>query len=213
MEVQMKCGRILRVCTLAGFGVAAMAFGSLAAMAEDSAAELAAIRAAAEKYLDINVALADGYIDPENMCVTAEMMGLPAEAGAMGMHFVRPDILKITSPHPRVNGDGTHTDFTQPAVLIYEPQEDGSMELVAVENLVFQKAWHDAGNAEPPVFQGRKWDLMADDPATPIDEAHGFEPHYDQHVWVFRDNPEGALQPFNPAVTCAHHKGGGHQQH
>jgi hypothetical protein len=29
-------------------------------------------------------------------------------------------------------------------------------------------------------------------------------PHYDQHVW-FVDNPAGRLNPFNPAVTCAHH--------
>ena len=47
---------------------------------------------------------------------------------------------------------------------------------------------------------------MADDPATEPDEAHGFAPQYDQHVWAFRDNPRGALEPFNPAATCTHHQ-------
>ena len=40
------------------------------------------------------------------------------------------------------------------------------------------------------------------------DEAHNFMPHYDRHVWVHRDNPNGVFAPFNPAVTCAHHEGG-----
>ena len=45
---------------------------------------------------------------------------------------------------------------------------------------------------------------MADDPNTPTDEAHGFAPHYDQHVWIFRDNPMGPLEPYNTNATCAH---------
>jgi len=41
--------------------------------------------------------------------------------------------LGITAPpNPRVDGSGTHTDFLRPAILIYEPQSDGSLELVAV---------------------------------------------------------------------------------
>ena len=30
-----------------------------------------------------------------------------------------------------------------------------------------------------------------------------FEPHYDRHVWLYRENPNGVFTPFNPAVTCA----------
>lgn len=167
--------------------------------------DLDAIRAAAEKYADVSVALADGFLlAPPGDCVTAEHEGLPAEWGAMGMHYIHPARLKITATEPRVDGESTHTDFLNPAILIYEPQADGALELVAVENLVFQAAWKVAGNDAPPVLNGRSWDSMADDPATPGDEAHGFEPHFDQHVWVFRENPSGDLMPFNPAVTCAH---------
>ncbi len=166
---------------------------------------LAEIRAAAERFQDVEVALAEGYIpDPTGMCVTAEMEGYPAEAGAMGIHYFRPDLLEVTATEPRVNGTGTHTDFLNPSVLIYEPQADGALELVAVENLVFEAAWREAGNDGPPVFMGRNWDHMVDDPATEVDEAHGFEAHFDQHVWVFRDNPNGPLEPFNPNVSCEH---------
>ena len=164
------------------------------------------IRAATKKYMDVKVALAEGYIaDPMNICEMAVMQGRPAEEGGMGIHYFRPDLLGITATEPRVNGTGTHTDFLQPAVLIYEPQEDGSMELVAVENLVFTKAWHAKGNTEPPSFQGVVFDHMVDDPDTELDEAHMFEEHYDRHIWVYRDNPNGAFTPFNPNVSCEYH--------
>lgn len=171
---------------------------------------LAEVRAATERFRDVNVALAEGYLrDPLDLCDTAEMLGQPASLGAMGIHFFRPDLLGITEPpNPRVNGTGIHTDFRQPSILIYEPQPDGSLELVAVENLVFAAAWRAAGHVAPPTFHGVPYDTMADDPATPADEAHMFEPHHDRHVWIYRDNPSGVFAPFNPAVTCEHHRGG-----
>jgi hypothetical protein len=173
--------------------------------------DLDAIRAAAERFRDVEVALAAGYVpDPTGMCVTAEMEGLPAEAGAMGIHYFRPDLLGITAVEPRVDGNGTHLDFLEPAILLYEPQADGSLELVGVENLVFEAAWHAAGNDGPPTFHGIAWEHMADDPATEADEAHGFTNHYDRHVWLFRENPTGVFSPFNPNVTCAH---AGHATH
>ena len=165
------------------------------------------VRTATERFQNVEVALAEGYVrDPMNICDTADMMGRPASLGAMGIHFFRPDLLGISAPpNPRVNGDGTHTDFRKPAILIYEPQADGSLELVAVENLVFQKSWHAAGNDRPPSFHGVEYDRMQDDPSTKIDEAHMFEPHYDRHVWLYRDNPNGMFAQFNPKVSCQAH--------
>jgi len=177
---------------------------------------LAEVRLATDRFRDVNVALSEGYIrDPFNMCETAEMMGRPASDGAMGIHYFRPDLLGITAPpSPRVNGVGTHTDFLKPSILIYEPQADGSMELVAVENLVFAAAWKAAGYAEPPSFHGVPFDAMIDDPSTPTDEAHMFEPHFDRHVWIYRGNPNGVFTPLNPAVSCANHRGThGHGAH
>jgi hypothetical protein len=173
-----------------------------------SAAEidLDELRSAVAKYKDVSAALADGYITPDNHCVSAAGEGLPAELGAMGIHYLHPALLEITGTDPRVDGAGTHTDWRKPSVLIYEPQADGSLELVAVENLVFEAAWIASASSEELVFNGRAWDHMAADPATAGDEAHGFAPHFDQHVWLFRDNPMGELMPFNPSVTCEHHK-------
>ena len=102
---------------------------------------------------------------------------------------------------------GTHTDFLEPAVVIYEPQSDGSLELVAVENLVFREAWEAAGHTSPPSFNAVQYNLMEDLLDTEVDEAHMFEPHHDLHVWLYRDNPNGMFEPFNPAVTCEHHEG------
>ena len=47
---------------------------------------------------------------------------------------------------------------------------------------------------------------MVDNPATKLDEAHGFMPHYDRHVWVIRDNPNGVFAQYNPKVTCKYAK-------
>jgi hypothetical protein len=167
------------------------------------------VRKLTERFTDVNVALAEGYIrDPFDLCDTADMMGKPAALGAMGVHYFRPDLLGITAPpSPRVDGDGVHTDFRKPSILIYEPQADGSLKLVAVENLVFIKAWRQLGKTAPPTFHGVAYDTMIDNPETAVDEAHQFQPHFDRHVWIYRDNPSGVFSPFNPAVSCKHHKG------
>lgn len=189
---------------LAALAAAAGAL-SVSSVGADEASEIAAVRAAVEKYQDVNVALAEGYVpDPNGHCVSAAAEGLPAEWGSMGIHYLNPGLLQITATEPRVAGNGTHTDFLKPAILLYEPQADGSLVLVGVENLVFKDAWEAAGNGAPPAFAGRSWDTMADDPNTPGDEAHGFAPHFDQHVWLFREHPTSALMPFNPNVTCEH---------
>jgi hypothetical protein len=78
---------------------------------------LAEVRAATERFRDVKVALAEGYMrDPFDLCDTAEMMGRPAALGAMGVHYFRPDLLGITAPPaPRVDGVGIHTDFADRA--------------------------------------------------------------------------------------------------
>ena len=71
---------------------------------------LAEVRDATERFRDVNVALAEGYIrDPFNLCDTAAMMGRPASLGAMGIHYFRPDLLGITAPpSPRVTAWHAH---------------------------------------------------------------------------------------------------------
>src|SRR5262245_18947781 len=88
-----------------------------------------------------------------------------------------------------------------------EPSKPCTLQLVAVENLVFAAAWKAAGYKEPPTFHGVPYDFMVDDSTTTGDEAHGFEPHFDRHVWIYRENPNGIFASLNPAVSCAHHAG------
>jgi hypothetical protein len=191
------------------FGLAAAAASAflLAQPSSSSAAKepsLEEVRKLTERFRDVKVAIAEGYVAPPgDMCEMASMMGYPAKLGGMGVHYFRPDLLGIKGPpNPRVDGDGTHTDFRKPSILIYEPRADGTLELVAVENLVFKKAWHASGNKGRPTFHGVEYDYMFDDPKTKVDEAHMFEPHYDRHVWVHRRNSNGVFAQFNPSVTC-----------
>lgn len=171
---------------------------------------LGQVKTLAEKYRDVNVAKAEGYTT-DHKCTTAEMLGFSSQQGAMGLHYVRRDLLglppKPTSPVAgRVHGTGTYTDFRKPSMLVYEPQADGSLQLVAVENLVFASAWQAAGKNEPPTFHGHPYVLLADRPETKVDEAHGWEPHYELHAWVFRHNPNGIYAEFSPLVTCKYNK-------
>jgi hypothetical protein len=201
---RVRCFSVLPL--LAVFALPLHAQAPAATAPPTSEPTLDQVRELTTRYRDVKVALADGYIaDPSGMCVSAAMEGFPADEGAMGVHYLRPDLLGITGPpNPRVNGTGTHTDFRQPAILIYEPQADGSSKLVAVENLVFLKSWEAAGHTSPPTFQGQTFNRMVDDPATKLDEAHNFEPHYDLHVWLYRENPKGMFAQFNPKASCEH---------
>ena len=175
--------------------------------------DLAAVRAASERFKDVKVALAEGYIPaPGSMCETSSMMGRAGPDMAMGIHYFRPDMLGISGPpNPRVDGTGTHTDFLQ--------ARDPDLRAAG-------RRFAAAGRGREPGVQeglarGRaqgsrraSWacpmTTMADDPATAADEAHNFEPHYDRHVWVHRENPIGVFAQFNPQVSCEHGQGQSH---
>lgn len=165
----------------------------------------ATLQALATQYADPAAALADGFMrDPTGMCVTADMVGLPATDGAMGVHYLHPERLGLIPESAPIDGTEGTVVWTQPEVLVYEPQADGTERLVAIEYLVFQDAWHAAGNTEAPDFFGEAFVSMIDDPATEPDEAHGLASHYELHVWVPRDNPNGMFAEFNPSVSCGH---------
>ncbi len=97
-------------------------------------------------------------------------------------------------------------DPASPELLLYEPQSDGSRRLVAVEYfapvIVNGAPWFGPGpppngqyNAAPVLF-GRAFDgpLPGYNPSMPW--------HYDQHVWIWRNNPSRMFTPFNPNVSC-----------
>ena len=81
-----------------------------------------------------------------------------------------------------------------PEALVYEPRGD-SLKLVAVEYVVDRKAWHDAGNSKAPKLFGRQFGLITTNP-------FGLKPFYALHAWIWKKNPTGWLQPWNPSVSC-----------
>ncbi len=101
----------------------------------------------------------------------------------MGIHFLNPALI---TPTP---------DPMHPQILLYEPV-DGTMKLVGAEWFVPVST----GAKKPPELFGHKfWGPMEGHfPLMPDTLVH-----YDLHVWLFKDNPEGLFAPTNPAVKCS----------
>lgn len=148
---------------------------------------LATARAATAPYHDASLALSAGYRATTD-CASSS-------TGAMGMHYSNPSLLGVIPRSSPLNGTDAVIDPARPEVLLYEPQSDGSVRLVAIEYVVFRSAW-DAVNSAPPTLAG-----------IPFDErfgsnAHGISDHYELHVWLWRNNPLGMFSPYNPKVRC-----------
>ena len=172
----------------------------LTACGESVEQALEQARVATAKYRDVEVALADGYRrDPIDACETPSHMGIVEDLGVMGIHYLRPDLLGVGEGETRLDVTGTHTDFLRPALLLYEPQADGSLALVAVANHVSVAAWERAGRRDVPSFAGVRFELH------PADPGMMTEARYELHAWLHRPNPRGMFAPYNPDVTCAHH--------
>jgi hypothetical protein len=137
---------------------------------------VAEMRKATEKYHDITVARADGYVDDGFGCVSD-----PVEGG-MGWHLIRDDL----HADPAI-------DPLKPELLIYEPDKNGKMKFVAVEYEVYQDDWTNAGNSEPPSLLGKEFEALVFD---------GIPPVYGLHVWLWEENPSGLLNDWNPKVRC-----------
>jgi hypothetical protein len=151
----------------------------------------------------VDAALADGYTrDPLDVCETAYYLGELQDLGAIGVHYLRRDLLGVDEMDEmatRLDVSGIHDDFLRPALLVYEPQADSTLLLVAIANMVNASAWEQAGHQEPPSFGEVPFAYA------PGDQTTGYPAHYHLHAWLYRDNPSGMFAPYNPAVTCANH--------
>src|SRR5512139_2573145 len=85
--------------------------------------ELKDVRVATARYNDVNNATADGYID------------INVVIPNMGRHFLRPEVQPAPGEVP-VDGN---VDLKRPELLVYSPQPDGGLKLVAVEYAVPRK--------------------------------------------------------------------------
>ncbi|HET7130144.1 MAG TPA: hypothetical protein VFJ93_13810 [Gaiellaceae bacterium] len=159
-----------------------------AAVARADGNGLSGARAATAQFHRLDAAKAAGY--------TAEVVDLNGVAciddidghtGGMGIHFLNPDLL-----------DG-NVDESTPELVIYESTKNGQMRLVAVEYLVLRFAWEAAHPGAPaPTLFGQPMELVS------AGNRYGLPDFYEMHAWIWKDNPLGMHNDWNPTVTCAY---------
>jgi hypothetical protein len=171
--------RLVRAA-LAALAVAALLGTVSAAAANPGGASLADVRAATARFHDIDVATDAGY-GVFYMCTDNETPGV----GAMGQHYVRGDLV----------GDPA-IDPLRPEALMYAPKPGGGWRLVGLEYVVLQADWHAAFGAATPTVLGLPLKAVG------APNRYGLPPFYQRHVWLWRHNPAGSFEDWNPNVSC-----------
>ncbi|MGH8910936.1 MAG: S-layer homology domain-containing protein [Acidimicrobiia bacterium] len=137
-------------------------------------AELAAANLGTAAYQDVAAAEPDGYAS--TLGPGEGSLGCfedPAQGG-MGVHYLRADLLDAT------------LDASQPEALVYELDASGVVTgLVAHEYIVPVAAWT---GTEPPMLFGQHL------------HQHSVLPLYVLHAWIWKANPSGMFEDYNPAV-------------
>jgi hypothetical protein len=146
---------------------------ALAALPDaEAAAQLSEVRALTAPYQDLAVAQTAGYA----MLVPGCRDNQPT--GGMGWHYANPELI-----------DG-NLDPRRPEALVYEPQADGTQQLVGVEWVV---PYVEHGReADPPMLFGEQFLHNDNDQLWML------------HVWLWRSNPSGMFATWHPNVSCAH---------
>ncbi len=132
---------------------------------------LAAARAGTARYHQVSVAEADHYES------THECVAVPG-LGGMGIHYLNMGLLLDPTLDP-----------ARPEVLLYEPQKNGRLKLVAVEYMIPKPMWDAMNPGVRPSMLGKEFE---DGPMNT----------YALHAWVWENNPSGVLSAFNPRVSC-----------
>jgi hypothetical protein len=135
------------------------------------------VRDATARFHDVAVAEHEGYF-LQFGCVSG------SDYGAMGMHFVNGLLVE----------DG-ELDATRPEIVIYEPQPDGSLQLIGADYLVLADAWN-AKNASPPELMGQLFHLFE------APNRFGLPAFYTLHVWAWKHSPTGTFVNWHANVSC-----------
>jgi hypothetical protein len=173
----------------ASFALAILALAATAALAGAAESkELRTARQATARFHSLAVAQAAGY------GLLTDAAGIACidkpGTGGMGVHYVAGALV----------GDGG-IDAARPEALVYEPGRNGRPRLVAVEYVVFKADW-DAAHAAPPSLFGQQFALV------PAGNRYGLPPFYELHVWLWKQNPRGLFDDWNPRVTCGDERRG-----
>jgi hypothetical protein len=141
------------------------------------------VRDATAGFQNPTAALAAGYellTDADDLACIDQ-----SGVGAMGIHYVKGSLVQ-----------GGAVDEARPQALVYERQDNGQLQLVAVEYVVIQAGWDSAHSAPPSLF-GQKFTT------TPAGNRYGLPAFYSLHAWIWKDNPTGTFSMWNPAVSCS----------
>ena len=164
----------------AALAVAALLGTVSAVAASPGETSLADIRAATAKFHDLAVARADGYGE-FYVCTDNKTPGV----GAMGQHFANGPLV----------GD-PEIDPLHPEVLMYAPQPDGEWRLIGMEYVVLQADWEAVHPGTTPSVVGLPLKAVA------AGNRYGLPAFWQRHVWLWRNNPSGIFEDWNPKVSC-----------
>lgn len=146
-------------------------------LSDELSAQLEELRSATEPFQELQDAQAVGYEVLVAHPTNGNRCFRHAQLGGMGFHYLNPDLADDA------------VSVSSPEVVIYEPQADGSLELVAAEYIV-------------------PFSIRGDDEAPPILFGREFRRNYTVnvwalHAWAWKENPSGAFADWNPNVSCA----------
>ena len=139
-------------------------------------------RAQTAAFHNLDAAIADGY-GPLTDAAGIACIDLPG-TGGMGIHYVKGALVM----DPAVSA-------ATPEALVYEPEPNGRLRLVAAEYVTFQAAW-DAVHDSPPSLFGEEFELIE------AGNRYGLPAFYELHAWLWKHNPRGMFDDWNPRVDC-----------
>lgn len=99
-----------------------------------------------------------------------------SQLGAMGYHYAKLSLIE----------DGV-ISLVEPELLVYQPERNGRLRLVAVEYIVPVALWQ---GASPPALFGMQFHQTPDGALWIL------------HVWTGLHNPAGTFEDWNPNATC-----------
>jgi hypothetical protein len=160
--------------------IAIVGSGAVVAARSGAAArnQLQEVRQATDAFHNFDLALAAGYAE---FYVCTDKTG----TGGMGQHYVKGSLVEDPA-----------LDTLRPEVLVYEPRREGGFRLVAVEYVVLKDAWHAANGSRKPRLFGRTLKLVT------APNRYGLPDFYEIHAWIWKANPRGVFDDWNPKVSC-----------
>jgi hypothetical protein len=168
----------------------ALAMVASAATATAKPNGLSKARAATAGYHNNDTAVAAGYGQFTDLQGIACIDNLDNPGtGAMGIHFAKPELVFGNDSIATVKA-------ATPEALVYEPTRNGGLRLVAAEYIVLQGPWDATHSSRPSLF-GHEFGLITEP------NRYGLPPFYELHAWMWKHNPSGMFEDWNPRVSCA----------